>query len=114
MTVNEVLAIMGVYTVIHIVIIGWLNSKVDSTNKTLLANLAILTKDVSHAHDEIRKDHNTLSTLLAGSYMDKDNTMQMYGIMSQATEQKVDAVFKKVDTMNDKLDQVLMLMADKK
>jgi len=103
MSVVELIGILTIYTVLIIFIIRWLKDKVDELGKELV-----------HAHDEIRKDHNTLSNLIARDYMDKDNTMQMYTIMSKATEQKVDAVFKKVDTMNDKLDQVLILMAESK
>jgi len=113
MTISELLAILSLYTGLLTAVSVFMSKsgklRMDNQEKEIKA----LAREIDHAHHEIRHEHNTLAHLIARDYMDKTNTMEMYSLMSQATEEKVDAVYKKVDTMNNKLDQVLLLMAEK-
>ena len=109
MTVAEVLTSVGIYTTILFFVLKWLKDRSDDQADEINA----LISDVNGANEQIRKEHNTLAHLIAKDYMDSEKTMEMYSLMSKATEQKVDAVFKKVDKMADQVDKILLLMAEK-
>lgn len=113
MTISEVLGILSLYTgiltAVLIIALRWGKVKMDEQS----TDVKVLSDKVVNTNIELRRDHSALSHLIAKDYMDKDNTMQMYSLMSQATEQKVDAVFKKVDEMSKQMNEMISIMAAK-
>ena len=73
MTAVEVGATVTVVTA-FLSVFAWLKNKIDST----------------------RKDHAELAATLAKEYMDKEETLKMYGLMSESTDVKIDNLEKSV------------------
>ena len=66
--------------------------------------------------DKTTEKHERLKEKVSEEYMSKEDTMSMYALMNQANEVKIDnlngrmkAIEEKIDGVDGKLDQILML-----
>ena len=64
-----------------------------------------LKKDVDHAHDSISEAQRDIDK----HYMTKTETLDMYSIMNKANEAKIANIEHKLDVVDKKLDQILMI-----
>ena len=97
LTFNVLLGTLSLYTGIHILVIRWLKNQVD---KERVERINLVTK--------VREDHISLDRLIAKEYMDTTRTMEMYGMMTKHTEERMSDIIKKIDKMDQKLDTIIL------
>jgi len=89
-------------------LVAWLHKQISQNREDYFDHMGKLEAKLRLTLSAIENDHKDLDKLIAKEYMSSEKTMQMYGIMAQAQDQRMENMGAKLVNIEDKLDTLIM------